>query len=180
LVRRSTDNPQNCADEYNPTLVELFLSNCSSGSIKMHLQSVSFCLWFGLEFGHRRTGLRKAPLQDARRAHLRGRGTVLDPRRSAGDCRQPGRHSVDRSREFEPLSGRGVVPLVSAINSGSGQTRANNAIVSLSVGGTTGACCKQSSGSAHLILDVTGILPASAQPAGTVILPTRQDPAYSN
>jgi hypothetical protein len=52
--------------------------------------------------------------------------------------------------------GGASVPVVSAINYGAGQTRANNAIVPLSVGGTIGVFVNQSSGSTHFILDVAG------------------------
>jgi hypothetical protein len=47
-------------------------------------------------------------------------------------------------------------PLVSAINYRAGQTRANNAIVALSGAGTLAVYCNQSSGTVHVILDVSG------------------------
>jgi hypothetical protein len=48
------------------------------------------------------------------------------------------------------------VPLVSSINYGAGQTRANNAIVTLSVGGEMAAKASQAAGTVHLIVDVAG------------------------
>jgi len=47
-------------------------------------------------------------------------------------------------------------PLVSTINYGAGQTRANNGIVPLGVAGEIAVLCSQASGSADFILDVTG------------------------
>ncbi len=49
-----------------------------------------------------------------------------------------------------------TVPLVSAINYGTGETRSNNAIVGLSSTGSLSARCVQASGTVHLILDVSG------------------------
>jgi hypothetical protein len=48
------------------------------------------------------------------------------------------------------------LPLASTINYVSGQTRANNAIVPLGVGGGISVLCGQSSGTAHFIVDVNG------------------------
>jgi hypothetical protein len=48
------------------------------------------------------------------------------------------------------------LPLVSSINYVPGQTRANNAIVSLSPSGAISVHCSQASGSVDFILDVTG------------------------
>ncbi len=48
------------------------------------------------------------------------------------------------------------LPLVSTINYGAGQTRANNATVALSVDGLLSILCEQATGSAELILDVNG------------------------
>ncbi len=48
------------------------------------------------------------------------------------------------------------LPLVSSINYSAGQTRGNNAIVSLSASGAIAVRCTQASGSTHFILDVSG------------------------
>jgi hypothetical protein len=48
------------------------------------------------------------------------------------------------------------LPLVSSLNYSSGQTRANDANVSLGPGGTVAVRCVQASGSVHFLLDVTG------------------------
>jgi hypothetical protein len=48
------------------------------------------------------------------------------------------------------------LPLVSTINYGAGQTRANNATVALSVDGLLSILCQQATGGAQLILDVNG------------------------
>ena len=50
------------------------------------------------------------------------------------------------------------LPPVSNINFGAGQTRANNAIVSLGAGGTLAAVSGQLSGTVHIILDVVGYI----------------------
>jgi hypothetical protein len=47
-------------------------------------------------------------------------------------------------------------PLVSAINYGAGQTRANNGVYSLGTGGRLDVRCGQASGTAHAIIDVSG------------------------
>jgi hypothetical protein len=49
-----------------------------------------------------------------------------------------------------------ALPTISSINYAAGQTRANNAIVSLSVSGALTVRCAQTSGTAHFILDVNG------------------------
>jgi len=49
-----------------------------------------------------------------------------------------------------------ALPLVSSINYAAGQTRTNNAIVSLGPGGDLDVFCAQTSGTVHLILDVNG------------------------
>ena len=49
-----------------------------------------------------------------------------------------------------------ALPLVSAMNYSTGQTRANNAIVPLGGSGTLTVFCGQSSGTAHVIIDVNG------------------------
>lgn len=49
-----------------------------------------------------------------------------------------------------------VLPLASAINYRPGQTRANNAIVGLSGGGSLTVRAEQGSGAVHVLLDVTG------------------------
>ena len=49
-----------------------------------------------------------------------------------------------------------ALPLVSSINYSAGQTRANNAVVGLSVSGQLAIRCGQASGTTHAILDVTG------------------------
>jgi hypothetical protein len=54
--------------------------------------------------------------------------------------------------------GGSPLPLVSAINYSAGQTRANNAIVTLGPGGTVAVQCDQATGSVHFILDVNGYL----------------------
>jgi hypothetical protein len=51
-----------------------------------------------------------------------------------------------------------ALPLVSAVNYSPGQTRANNAVVSLGTGGVLAVRCDQGSGSVHFILDVNGYL----------------------
>jgi hypothetical protein len=48
------------------------------------------------------------------------------------------------------------VPLASTINYGPGQTRANNAVATLNDLGELAVRCTQASGTAHVILDVTG------------------------
>jgi hypothetical protein len=48
------------------------------------------------------------------------------------------------------------VPLVSSINYSTGQTRGNNAVAGLSASGTMAIRCTQSSGTAHVIIDVNG------------------------
>ena len=52
--------------------------------------------------------------------------------------------------------GGGSVPVTSALNYRAGQTRANNAIVRLGPGGALAVFCNQTTGSTHVILDVTG------------------------
>jgi len=47
-------------------------------------------------------------------------------------------------------------PPASTINYGAGQTRANNAVVSLSSSGEIAAYVGQASGSVHLVVDVSG------------------------
>ena len=49
-----------------------------------------------------------------------------------------------------------ALPLASTINYGSGQTRANNAILLLGVAGDVRVMCGQGSGNVELVLDVTG------------------------
>jgi hypothetical protein len=48
------------------------------------------------------------------------------------------------------------LPLSSTINYSAGQTRANNAIVPVGVGGGISVLCGQSSGTAQFIVDVNG------------------------
>jgi IgA Peptidase M64 len=48
------------------------------------------------------------------------------------------------------------LPSSSALNYGAGQTRANNAVLSLNGAGSLAVLCEQQSGQAHLILDVNG------------------------
>jgi hypothetical protein len=48
------------------------------------------------------------------------------------------------------------LPLVSSINYSAGQTRANNAIISLNTAGALRVRCAQASGTADFILDVNG------------------------
>jgi hypothetical protein len=48
------------------------------------------------------------------------------------------------------------LPLVSAINYGAGQTRANNAVLSLSTDGLLSVRCQQTGGVVDLVLDVSG------------------------
>jgi hypothetical protein len=50
----------------------------------------------------------------------------------------------------------GAAPTTSTINYGAGQTRGNNAVVSLSGAGALSIRCTQASGSAQVILDVNG------------------------
>ena len=54
------------------------------------------------------------------------------------------------------LTAGSPVPLVSAINYGAGQTRANNAIAPLSADGRLAVRCVQATGGVHVILDVNG------------------------
>ncbi len=49
-----------------------------------------------------------------------------------------------------------ALPTTSSVNYASGQTRANNAIVGLSPAGALAIRCSQGSGTAHVVLDVTG------------------------
>jgi hypothetical protein len=49
-----------------------------------------------------------------------------------------------------------ALPLVSAINYGAGQTRANNAVLSLSTDGMLSVRCQQTAGVVDLVLDVSG------------------------
>jgi len=49
-----------------------------------------------------------------------------------------------------------TVPSTSSLNYMPGQTRANNAIVGLSPSGALTVRCSQASGTAHVVLDVTG------------------------
>ena len=49
-----------------------------------------------------------------------------------------------------------AVPSTSTLNYVAGQTRANNAIVGLSASGALAVRCSQATGTAHVILDVTG------------------------
>jgi hypothetical protein len=53
----------------------------------------------------------------------------------------------------------GPLPSTSTINYRAGQTRANNAVVSLSAGGAFTVHCDQSGGTVDLILDVSGYFP---------------------
>ncbi len=48
------------------------------------------------------------------------------------------------------------LPLVSTLNYRSGQTRANNAIVSLGAAGDVAVHCGQATGTVHVIIDVSG------------------------
>jgi hypothetical protein len=48
------------------------------------------------------------------------------------------------------------LPLASALNYRAGQTRANNAIAPLGVGGTVAVFCGQSAGTTHFVIDVNG------------------------
>jgi hypothetical protein len=50
----------------------------------------------------------------------------------------------------------GAVPVASNVNYGPEETRANGAIVRLGAGGQISVRCTQASGTAHLVLDVTG------------------------
>jgi parallel beta-helix repeat protein len=52
--------------------------------------------------------------------------------------------------------GGALAPLVSTINYGAGQTRANNAVATLGTAGTLTVRCDQASGTVHLLLDVNG------------------------
>ena len=49
-----------------------------------------------------------------------------------------------------------ATPLVASLNYSAGQTRSNNAIVSLDATGRLAAYCAQAGGTAHLIIDVNG------------------------
>jgi hypothetical protein len=49
-----------------------------------------------------------------------------------------------------------ALPPTSTLNYAAGQTRANNAVAGLSAAGALAIRCTQSSGSAHVILDVAG------------------------
>jgi Calx-beta domain/FG-GAP-like repeat/FG-GAP repeat len=50
----------------------------------------------------------------------------------------------------------GAVPPTATLNYAAGQTRANNAIIGLSPSGALAVRCTQASGTAHIVLDVTG------------------------
>ena len=52
--------------------------------------------------------------------------------------------------------GGGTLPFVSTINYRPGQTRGNNALVSLGAGGDMTVHSDQPSGTVHVIIDVTG------------------------
>ncbi|HMF09935.1 MAG TPA: PKD domain-containing protein [Thermoanaerobaculia bacterium] len=52
--------------------------------------------------------------------------------------------------------GGASLPLVSTINYGPGQTRANNGVVALGAAGDVSVRCDQASGAVHVILDVAG------------------------
>jgi hypothetical protein len=54
------------------------------------------------------------------------------------------------------LPGGTPVPPASALNYGPGQTRANNATVSLGPAGDVAVFCGQATGTTHFILDVNG------------------------
>jgi hypothetical protein len=49
------------------------------------------------------------------------------------------------------------LPLVSSINYSPGQTRANNAVLTLGTGGAVTIHCDQATGSVHFLLDVNGV-----------------------
>jgi hypothetical protein len=48
------------------------------------------------------------------------------------------------------------LPLVSSINYSPGQTRGNNAVLTLGAGGAVVVRCDQAEGSVHLLIDVNG------------------------
>jgi hypothetical protein len=48
------------------------------------------------------------------------------------------------------------IPLASTINFGAGQTRTNNAVVTLGLSGDIAVACGQPSGTVHFILDAAG------------------------
>lgn len=60
------------------------------------------------------------------------------------------------SGDLRIYAGGGAAPLASVINYSAGQTRANNAIVSLGPDGSLGVQCDQASGTVQMILDVNG------------------------
>jgi glucose/arabinose dehydrogenase len=95
--------------------------------------------------------------------------TVGDPDRSfvlAGRCGvPPGAKSVainltvtlpSSAGNLRLYPGGGAFPPTSTINYGAGQTRANNAVVALGAAGDFKVHCGQSSGSVHVIVDVSG------------------------
>jgi len=61
-----------------------------------------------------------------------------------------------RAGYFALYPGGTSLPLVSALNYSTGQTRANNAVIPLGVLGDLAVLCGQPTGTAHFILDVTG------------------------
>ena len=75
--------------------------------------------------------------------------------------REGGLHQHDRGRTHHPghvrlFPARRVVPTVSSINYAAGQTRANNAFVTLNAVGEMAAFVSQAQGTVHLIVDVNG------------------------
>ena len=61
-------------------------------------------------------------------------------------------------------AGGTAVPLVSAVNYSAGQTRSNNAVVSLSPTGELAAFVGAAAGTVHFILDVTGYFAPASTP----------------
>jgi hypothetical protein len=58
--------------------------------------------------------------------------------------------------DLRAYPGGTLLPAISSINYGAGQTRANNAILLLGAAGDIAVRCVQASGTVHFILDVTG------------------------
>jgi hypothetical protein len=63
-------------------------------------------------------------------------------------------HAADGDLRLYPAGS--ALPPTSTINYRIGQTRANNAVVSLGAASDLGIQCDQSAGSVHFILDVNG------------------------
>ena len=99
-----------------------------------------------------RPGLERELGQD-----LRLHGAVRDPADRSLRGGQRRRHAADgRPGLPDVVSRRHGLPSAATINYSSGQTRANNAVVSLGGAGDIAIRCQQGSGTAHVVVDVVG------------------------